>query len=79
MKKEQESEQTNPKSKFKNVFLNNLSESMNNEDLRKYFDEYGKIISMAVMRDVAGKSNCFGFVNFKKADDVENSLNGKKI
>jgi len=38
MKKEPEpepEEQTNGKGKFKNVFVNNLSESMNDEDLRK--------------------------------------------
>lgn len=80
--RKQEREQANGKAKFNNVFVKNLSESVNEEDLRIYFGEYGKITSVVVMRDAEGKSKCFGFVNFENADDAANcveSLNGKKI
>ncbi|KAK1405757.1 putative polyadenylate-binding protein 8-like [Heracleum sosnowskyi] len=52
------------------------------EDLSKIFGEYGRITSVVVMRDVNGKSKCFGFVNFDNADDAAKAvevLNGKKF
>ena len=80
--KMEEREQVNGMTKFNNVFVKNLAESVSDEDLRNYFGEYGTITSVMVMRDADGKSKCFGFVNFENADDAANSvkiLNGKKI
>ena len=70
------------RTKFNNVYVKNLSESTTDEDLRKFFGEYGTITSAVVMRDVDGKSKCFGFVNFESADDAARAveaLNGKKF
>ncbi|KAL1821899.1 hypothetical protein ACET3Z_016768 [Daucus carota] len=70
------------RAKFNNIYVKNLSATTSEEDLRKIFGEYGRITSVAVMRDVNGKSKCFGFVNFDNADDAAKAveaLNGKKF
>nr|GMD20769.1 polyadenylate-binding protein 8-like [Ipomoea batatas] len=64
------------------VYVANLSESTTKEDLREVFCYFGKIASTVVVRDEDGKSKCFGFVNFKDADDASWSievLNGHKF
>lgn len=80
--RKQERESALDKTKFNNVFVKNLSESTTEEDLKNSFAEFGPLTSVAVMRDVDGKSKCFGFINFESADDAARSveaLNGKKI
>ncbi|KAL0283308.1 UNVERIFIED_CONTAM: Polyadenylate-binding protein 8 [Sesamum radiatum] len=70
------------KTKFNNVYVKNLAESTTDDDLKKFFGEYGAITSSVVMRDADGKSKCFGFVNFENADDAAKAveaLNGKKF
>ena len=49
--KKEEREQVNGMTKFNNVFVKNLAESVSDEDLKNYFGEYGTITSMVVMRD----------------------------
>lgn len=69
-------------SKFNNVYVKNLADSTTDEDLQVVFGAFGSISSAVVMRDANGKSKCFGFVNFEKADDAAravDSLNGKRI
>ncbi|OIW15647.1 hypothetical protein TanjilG_08223 [Lupinus angustifolius] len=68
--------------KFNNVYVKNLSESITDDDLNKFFGEYGTITSSVVMRDGDGKSKGFGFVNFENPDDAAKAveaLNGKKF
>ncbi|KAG9135209.1 hypothetical protein Leryth_013493 [Lithospermum erythrorhizon] len=68
--------------KFNNVYVKNLSESVTDEEMKNMFEEYGTITSAVIMRDADGKSKCFGFVNFENADDAAkavDALNGKKI
>lgn len=80
--RKQERDTTSNKVKFNNVFVKNLSESTTEDDLKKTFGDYGLITSVVVMRDGDGKSKCFGFVNFDKADEAAEAveaLNGKKI
>eukprot|EP01018_Ginkgo_biloba_P024917 Gb_00731 [translate_table: standard] len=78
----QERERAIGTSKFSNVYVKNLSETITDEDLRNVFSGYGPITSAVVMRDPDGKSKGFGFVNFENADDaaraVEN-LNGRNF
>ncbi|KAL9244929.1 hypothetical protein vseg_018643 [Gypsophila vaccaria] len=77
-----ERENTVPKTKFTNVFVKNLAETVTDEDLSKTFGHFGKITSAVVMRDKDGKSKCFGFVNFENADNAAKAvdeLNGKKF
>ncbi|KAK8967834.1 Polyadenylate-binding protein 2 [Platanthera guangdongensis] len=78
----QERENFLGKTKFSNVFVKNLSSSTTEEDLAKSFGEYGRTTSIVVMRDLDGKSKCFGFVNFENPDDAATAvqeLNGKKM
>ena len=51
--------------KFTNVYVKNLSETTSDEDLKKFFSNYGAITSAIVMKDQSGKSKGFGFVNFQ--------------
>lgn len=78
----QERVPVNVSPKFNNVYVKNLSETTNDDDLKKTFGTYGTITSAVVMKDQNGKSRCFGFVNFQSPDAaaaaVEN-LNGTKI
>lgn len=76
----QDREMSVDKMKFTNVFVKNISELTTEEDLKSAFGEFGSINSVAVMRDEAGNSKCFGFVNFENADDAAKSvevLNGR--
>ncbi|XP_024516877.1 polyadenylate-binding protein 2 isoform X2 [Selaginella moellendorffii] len=59
-----------PASKFNNVFVKNLSEITTDEDLQKLFGVFGPISSAVVMKEVDGKSKCFGFVNFENPEDA---------
>ncbi|CAJ1976880.1 unnamed protein product [Sphenostylis stenocarpa] len=70
---------TNGSPKFTNVYVKNLSETFTDEDLTKLFGSYGTITSATIMKDVNGKSRCFGFVNFQNPDSAAaavESLNG---
>lgn len=80
--RKQERDNFGNKTKFNNVFVKNLSESVTEEDLMKIFGEYGKTTSVVVMKEPDGKSKCFGFVNFENPDDAAlavQELNGKKF
>ncbi|KAJ7298852.1 hypothetical protein O6H91_05G074200 [Diphasiastrum complanatum] len=78
----QERDNVSAASKFNNVFVKNLTDTTTEEDLVQVFGSFGPISSAVVMRDVDGKSKCFGFVNFEHADDAAKaveSLHGTKI
>ena len=75
MKKKQR-ERENGKNK---VFVRNLLEWMDGEDLRYYFGIYGTITSAIVIQDATGNSKCFGFVNFENAEAAENCIENHKI
>jgi polyadenylate-binding protein len=80
--RKQERESALDKTKFNNVFVKNLAESTTEEDLKNFFGEFGALTSVVVMRDMDGKSRCFGFINFESADDAARAveaLNGKKV
>ncbi|KAL9357708.1 hypothetical protein Peur_050961 [Populus x canadensis] len=56
--------------KFTNVYVKNLSETTSDEDLMKFFSNYGAITSAIVMKDQSGKSKGFGFVNFQSPESA---------
>ncbi|KAJ1385963.1 RNA-binding domain superfamily [Sesbania bispinosa] len=75
----QERAQANGSPKFTNVYVKNFSETFTDEDLKELFGTHGTITSVVVMKDVNGKSRCFGFVNFESPDSaaaVVERLNG---
>ncbi|XP_071742638.1 polyadenylate-binding protein 2-like [Rutidosis leptorrhynchoides] len=80
--RKQERDSSLSRTKFNNVYVKNLSDSITDDDLKRTFGEYGTITSAVVMKDGDGKSKGFGFVNFEGPDDAANAveaLNGKKI
>ncbi|KAK7283283.1 hypothetical protein RIF29_12703 [Crotalaria pallida] len=81
-KEDRESVLSSSNSKFTNLYVKNLSESLTEFDLKKIFGEYGTITSVVVMRNLDGSSKCFGFVNFENPDNAAKAveaLNGKKF
>lgn len=70
----QERDLANSGSKFNNVFVKNVSEAMSDEELKNVFKAFGPISSAVIMREVDGKSKCFGFVNFENADDAAKAV-----
>ncbi|MED6187843.1 hypothetical protein PIB30_080350 [Stylosanthes scabra] len=78
----QERARTNGSPKFTNVYVKNLHETQTDDDLNQLFSPYGTITSATVMKDMNGKSRCFGFVNFQSPDSAAaavEKLNGTTI
>jgi len=57
--------------KFKNVFIKNFGEALNEETLREMFCKHGEITSCVVMSDEHGKSKGFGFVAYETHESAE--------
>ncbi len=66
-----------------NIYVGNLSFDVNEEDLRKTFEEFGKIESVNVIKDkYSGQSRGFGFVEMSdkaEAQSAVKGLNGKEL
>ncbi len=66
-----------------NIYVGNLSFDVNEEDLRKTFEEFGKIASVNVIKDkYSGQSRGFGFVEMSEKAEAQSavkSLNGKEL
>lgn len=62
------------------IYVGNLSFSVNNEELKNKFEQYGNVSSANVIMDRdTGRSKGFGFVemsNVQEASDAIASLNG---
>jgi len=68
--------------KYKNVFVKNFGEALNEESLAEMFKQYGEITSCVVMNDETGKSRGFGFVAFdthEAADAAADACDGMEI
>jgi RNA recognition motif-containing protein len=63
-----------------NIYVSNLSFSVQNEDLQKRFSQYGEVVSVNVIMDkVTNRSRGFAFVNMKDdraAETAIRELNG---
>jgi polyadenylate-binding protein len=70
-----------------NLYVKNLDDSVDSEELRRNFEAHGTITSAKVMLDDSGRSKGFGFVCFEKPDDATKAvvemnnrmLNGKPL
>ncbi|KAL2481321.1 Polyadenylate-binding protein 7 [Abeliophyllum distichum] len=65
---------TNPEAKYTNLYVKNLDPDVTEELLMEKFSEYGKIISLAILKDENGASRGFGFVNFENPDNAKRAL-----
>ncbi|TVU08003.1 hypothetical protein EJB05_41385 [Eragrostis curvula] len=59
-----------------NLYLKNLDDSINDEKLKKLFQEFGEVSSCKVMVDAQGRSKGSGFVSFTTAAAGYNAING---
>jgi len=86
-RRERSSKYEEQKKNFTNVFVKNFPENFGDEEFYKVFGAHGKILSAIIMRDDAGKSRGFGFVNFASHDEAgaacealnESDFQGKKL
>lgn len=66
-----------------NIFVGNISRNVTEEDLREAFSAYGKISSVAILKDkFSGEPRGFGFVEMPTQSEAEAAiagLNGKEI
>ncbi|KAH0680037.1 hypothetical protein KY285_021045 [Solanum tuberosum] len=82
VKFEQERASRFEKLKGANLYLKNLDDSVNDENLKELFVQYGTITSCKVMRDAKGSSKGSGFVAFSTPEEATralNEMNGKLI
>jgi polyadenylate-binding protein len=57
-----------------NLYVKNLDDSVDSEELRRNFEQHGEIASAKVMLDDSGRSKGFGFVCFHKPDDATKAV-----
>jgi RNA recognition motif-containing protein len=66
-----------------NIFVGNLSRELTEEDLRKAFEPFGQVTSVAIVRDkYSGESKGFGFVEMPgkaQAQSAITRLNGNEL
>jgi RNA recognition motif-containing protein len=66
-----------------NIYVGNLHFDLNEDELKKVFEEYGEVSAVKIITDkVSGRSRGFGFVEMTNDDEagqaIEN-LNGTEI
>lgn len=57
------------------MYVKNIDDDVNDEDLREHFSVCGKITSAKLMRDQKGISKGFGFVCFSTPDEASKAVN----
>lgn len=67
----------------KKLYVGNLPYSVNSDELRKIFSEFGEVLDAIVLSDkFSGRSKGFGFVTFateEMAQSAVEGLNGKEV
>ena len=64
-----------------NIYVKDFPDTWTEEDLRKTFSTFGELGSVAIMKDLTGKTKGFGFVCFKTMEAANKSLemHGKEV
>lgn len=66
-----------------NIYVGNLSNRVNEKDLRQAFEAFGQVSSVTIIKDrESGESRGFGFIempNQAEAQMAIKSLNGKEL
>jgi polyadenylate-binding protein len=73
-KKERQAKIEQYRAKFTNIYVKNLDEKVQDNELSDMFGKFGAITSAVVQRDEEGKSKGFGFVNFEKHEDAQKAV-----
>jgi len=79
-KERQAQEDASPK--WTNIFVKNLSKSVDEVKLKEIFSQFGAITSAVLMKDENDGSKGFGFINFENHHEAQASIaemNGKDI
>lgn len=63
-----------PEARYTNLYMKNLDPDITEALLQEKFSSFGKIVSLAVAKDINGTSKGFGFVNFENPDDAKRAL-----
>lgn len=79
LKKQYEAYRLEKLAKFQgvNLFIKNLDDSIDDEQLKEEFTPYGTITSARVMRDQEGNSKGFGFVCFSSPEEATKAMTEK--
>ncbi|KAM5220705.1 polyadenylate-binding protein 1-like isoform 2-T2 [Hipposideros larvatus] len=67
---------------FTNIYVKNLQADVDEQGLRGLFSQFGKMLSVKVMRDDSGNSRGFGFINFETHEEAQKAvmdMNGKEV
>ncbi|XP_073649128.1 polyadenylate-binding protein 1-like isoform X1 [Tursiops truncatus] len=67
---------------FTNIYVKNLHVDVDEQCLQDLFSQFGKILSVKVMRDDGGHSRGFGFVNFETHEEAQKAvtdMNGREV
>ncbi len=60
-----------------NIYVGNLAQDVREEDLNQLFSEYGKVVSVKVLRDMfTQESRGFGFVEMQGQEDAKKAIEG---
>jgi len=60
-----------------NIYVGNLSQDINEEDLRQSFEAFGQIESVSVVKDkYSGESRGFGFVEMPSKNEAQSAIDG---
>ncbi|XP_061912479.1 polyadenylate-binding protein 1A-like isoform X2 [Entelurus aequoreus] len=80
--KERKAELATRAKEFTNVYVKNFGEDVDERKLRAFFNRYGSIASVRIMRDESGLCRGFGFVSFERHEDAQRAvdeMNGKEL
>jgi len=60
-----------------NIYVGNLSWELQEDDLKKAFEEFGQVTSATIIKDkFSGKSKGFGFVEMPEKNEAEAAIRG---
>ena len=60
-----------------NIYVGNLSPEASEEDLRKMFEAFGQVASVAIIKDkLSGEARGFGFVEMSSKAEAQAAITG---
>jgi len=59
-----------------NIYVGNLADDVNDDDLRKVFEAFGQVESVNILKDrFTGESKGFGFLEMPSKDEAQAAIN----